>query len=503
MMYSRLRLAKNLLSKDGVVFINIDDGELASLQRMCDEIFSEENRINTISIRMKNVAGASGGGEDKRLKKNVEYLLAYSRSYSDFRSFEGAYTYTPVSELVQKYREEGVSWKYTSALLYKGDKKHIGSTVDGDGNEIKIYLRSSPVIKSISQIMKDEQLTEADAYKQYAGQLFQTFLPQSSIRPRVISKVKELGVRGDLYSIEYTPRSGRNKGVTHEQFYKGDTFRLLAWLSDVSEEVDGILCKKDLQGTLWDFVGETKNLTKEGGVSFLSAKKPLAMIKRILEMQSGKDSVVVDFFAGSSTTAHAVMQLNAEDGGRRTFIMVQLPEPCEEQSDDTAEGFANIAEISKERIRRAGVQIKSEVALTYPTLDTGFRVLKIDTSNMRDVYYAPDAVAQTTLLGQVDNIKPDRTPEDLLFQVLVDEGVDLALPIAEETIAGKKVFFVDGNALAACFDDGITDELVKEIAKRKPLKAVFRDANYGSDSVKINVDQIFRLLSPETEVKSL
>jgi adenine-specific DNA-methyltransferase len=156
----------------------------------------------------------------------------------------------------------------------------------------------------------------------------------------------------------------------------------------------------------------------------------------------------------------------------------------------------------KERLRRAGAKIKSE-AVTSPNLDTGFRVLKIDTSNMREVYYTPDAVQQGNLLAQVDNIRADRTPEDLLFQMLVDEGVDLALPIAEETITGKTVFFVDGNALAACFDSGITDELVQLIAKRKPLRAVFRDSSYGSDSVKINVDQIFRLLSPQTEVRSI
>ena len=158
--------------------------------------------------------------------------------------------------------------------------------------------------------------------------------------------------------------------------------------------------------------------------------------------------------------------------------------------------------LAKDRLRSSGLS-RSDTALTAPNLDTGFRVLKIDTSNMRDVYYTPDALAQGDLLAQVDNIRPDRTPEDLLFQVLVDWGMDLALPIAQETIAGKTVFFVDGNALAACFDPGITDELVKEVAKRKPLRAVFRDSSYGSDSVKINVDQIFRLLSPDTEVRSL
>jgi adenine-specific DNA-methyltransferase len=199
------------------------------------------------------------------------------------------------------------------------------------------------------------------------------------------------------------------------------------------------------------------------------------MLKRILQVgtKPGENALVLDFFAGSGSMSHATFALNAEDGGNRRAIAVQIAEPL-----DLPEG-------------------------TAPNLDTGFRVLKIDTSNMRDVYYAPDALAQGDLLAHVDNIRPDRAPEDLLFQVLVDWGLDLALPIAQETIAGKSVFFVDGNALAACFDPGITDELVKEVAKRKPLRAVFRDSSYGSDSVKINVDQIFRLLSPDTEVRSI
>lgn len=197
------------------------------------------------------------------------------------------------------------------------------------------------------------------------------------------------------------------------------------------------------------------------------------------------------------------MQLNAEDGGNRQHIMVQLPETCEEASEAAKAGYKTIADISKERIRRAGAKIKAENATNAPNLDIGFRVFKIDTSNMKDVYYAPDAVKQSDLVAHADNIKEDRTPEDILFQVLVDWGVDLALPIAKETIAGKTVFFVDGNALAACFDASISEEVVKELAKRKPLRAVFRDSSYGTDRVKINVEQIFKLLSPTTEIKSL
>ena len=507
MIYARLKLARNLLSNDGVIFISIDDGEVASLKRICDEIFSEENHVNTVVVKMKNVAGASGGGEDKKLKKNIEYLLAYAKDYSAFPSFKNAYTFTPISELVQQYRDEEISWKYTTALIYAGDKNYIGSTVDGDGNEIKIYSRTNPIIKSINQIIRDEAISEADAYAKYAKTLFQTAMPQSSIRPRVIKKVQEIGAICDLFSIEYVPRSGRNKGTVYEQFYKGESFRLFAWLSDVSEEVDGVLCKKDLQGTLWDFVGETKNLTKEGGVAFPNAKKPLALIKRLLEMQSESDSIIMDFFAGSSTTAHAVMQLNTQDSGTRKFIMVQLPEPCDGDDQSVADGFINIADISKERIRRAGREIKSTNAITAPNVDVGFRVLKIDSSNMKEVFYTPDAVSQDLLSDQVNNIREDRTAEDLLFQVLLDWGVDLALPIAQETIADKTVFFVDATlgspALAACFDEGINEDFVKLLAKREPLRVVFRDAGFANDSVKINVEQIFKLMSPSTEVKCI
>jgi adenine-specific DNA-methyltransferase len=250
-----------------------------------------------------------------------------------------------------------------------------------------------------------------------------------------------------------------------------------------------------------------------GAKAFDNPKDHLELARLFEYVTSGKsDALVLDFFAGSASTAHAVMGLNLEDGGKRRFVLVQLPEPLDpgKREQKAAAEYCDsigrprtIAEIAKERIRRAGFQIKQGGDERNVEVDTGFRVLKIDTSNMREVYYEPDAVAQVDLLGQVDNIRPDRTPEDLLFQVLVDWGLDLALPIAKEAIAGKTVFFVDGNALAACFDTGVNDELVQLIAKRKPLRAVFRDSSYGNDSVKINVGQIFRLLSPETEVRSL
>ena len=213
--------------------------------------------------------------------------------------------------------------------------------------------------------------------------------------------------------------------------------------------------------------------------------------------------LVLDFFAGSCSTAAAVLLLNAEDGGNRKSISVQIAEPCAVGSIGDRAKFSTIAEISKERIRRAGAKILEGECHPDWNKDIGFRVLKVDTSNMQDVFYTPDATRQADLLAAVDNIKPDRTPEDLLFQVLVDWGVDLTLTIRRETMLGKTVFFVDDNVLAACFDTGISEALVKELAARHPLRVVFRDNGFVSDAVKINVDQIFRQMSPGTEVKSI
>ena len=242
-----------------------------------------------------------------------------------------------------------------------------------------------------------------------------------------------------------------------------------------------------------------------GAENIFSFPKPVDLLRYIVSLTindlKDKNAIVLDFFAGSGTMAQAIMEQNASDDGQRRYILVQLPEAIPPDSPAGKAGFSDIAGLAKERIRRVSKVIRSRNPLF--SLDTGFRVLKIDTSNMRDVYYAPDAVQQVDLMGQVDNIRPDRTGEDLLFQVLLDWGVDLTLPISKELIDSKSVYFVDEGALVACFDTNITDELVKKIAEGKPLRAIFRDASYGSDSVKINVEQIFRLLSPETEVRSI
>ena len=299
----RLILLRELLAEEGSIWIQIDDEEQAYLKVVCDEIFGRTNFVNMISVNMKNIAGASGGGEDKRIKKNCEYILVYAKDYYRLDMFKGAYEYEEIGALVERYREEEISWKYSSALVEPGEKIYIGSTVDGTGDEIKIYKRTGFKIKSVNQIMKEEGLSETDAYNKYAKCFFVSQMPQSSIRPRVMNKVNELGRDSELYSIEYVPKTGRNKGMVYEQFYKGENFRLLAWLRDVSEEIDGSLYKKTLQGTYWNFVSGTKNLTKEGGVEFPNGKKPEALISRIFSMASDEGDVVLDSFLGSGTSA--------------------------------------------------------------------------------------------------------------------------------------------------------------------------------------------------------
>ncbi len=260
-----------------------------------------------------------------------------------------------------------------------------------------------------------------------------------------------------------------------------------------------------IRGDWWsEFYKDMGNVSKEGDITFANGKKPVRLIKQIIYMLGLEEGdIILDFFSGSATTAHAVMQLNAEDGGNRKFIMVQLPEACDQKSEAYKAGYKTIVEIGKERIRRAGKKIKAENTdkAGIDQLDIGFRVLKVDSSNMKDVYYTPDKLKQGDLDQFTDNIRDDSTPEDLLFQVLLDWGVDLTLPITQETIAGFTVLFVDDNALAACFDADINEDFVKELAARHPMRVVFRDAGFASDSVKINIEQIFKLMSPATEIK--
>lgn len=262
--------------------------------------------------------------------------------------------------------------------------------------------------------------------------------------------------------------------------------------------------------TIWKHIevghsqGATQALAKLfDGKKYFDYPKPVELIKRCISLYSNQDSIVLDFFSGSATTAHAVMQLNAEDGGKRKFIMVQLPEVTDEKSEARKAGYENICEIGKERIRRAGKKIKEEAGLHGQDLDIGFRVLKLDSSNMEDVFYTPEDFDEQNIFTTVDNVKSDRTPEDLLFQVLPELDIALSAKIEEKDVNGKKVFFVDGNYLIATFDTEVNESTITEIAKMQPQYFVMRDASAANDNVLDNFEQIFKHYSPETIRKIL
>lgn len=360
-MDKRLRIARDLLSDQGAIFIQINDIEVAQLKMLCDDIFGESNFLNIISVNMKNIAGASGGGEDKKFKKNCEYILIYAKNYDYLPLFKGAYELFRMSELVKQYKDENRSWKYTSVLINKGEKEYITSTVDGDGNEIKIFKRIGLKSMSVPQYAKKLGVTEDDVYDYHADKIYRTTMPQSSIRPRVIERMKEIGQLEEIISIEYVPKTGKNKNQIYEQFYSGEKYNLFAWLADVTENIDGVAYKKDLQGTYWNFVAGTKNLTKEGNIEFSKGKKPVDLLKRIINLYPKNDICVLDFFAGSGTTAHAVISQNQEDGGKRTFIMCTNNEVGLKKEEE----FKKAHNISDKDLKKIKQKNNTEIWIKY------------------------------------------------------------------------------------------------------------------------------------------
>jgi adenine-specific DNA-methyltransferase len=508
MMYPRLKLARNLLTDDGVIFISIDDNEVDNLRKLVDDVFGEINFINQISVKTKPTAGASGGGEDKRLKKNIEYVICYTKSRDFFQRFNDVYNITDLVDFIEDYRKEGKSWKYTRALISEGDVNHHCDTVDGSGEQIKIFKHQNVIIKTVSEIMDEESLSEAKVYFKYFDKIFRDTNAQSSIRQRVIDNTDN---DDSFYSIEYMPRSGRNKGIKTKLYYKGRNKDLFAWLKDVAYKEDKKVVKRDKVGTLWDDFN-WNNVSKEGDMIFPNGKKPIALIDRMLKMCFDQnDGIVLDFFSGSGSTAHAVMDFNNQMGISLKYIQVQFPENNDKKSQSYKEGLHNICEIGKERIRRAGNKIieesKTKVGeLEFDSkndnkLDVGFRVYRLDESNMQDVYYKPQEYEQGQLDLVADNVKSDRTADDLLAQVMLDWGLPLSLKIEQVDVLGKKLFKVAENSLFACFDTGIDEEFAKEVAKESPLRIVFKDSAFKDDTAKVNVKQLLKQLSPETEMK--
>lgn len=396
LMRARLNELRNLLCEEGTIWIQIDNEEQAYLKVVCDEVFGRRNFINMISVNMKNIAGASGGGEDKRLKKNCEYILAYAKNY-DVLLFNGLYEYTEMSDLIQQYIDAGKSWKYTTVLVDSGEKKYIGSTVDGDGNEIRIFACLNPVMLSIKQAANQDGTSEKDAYKKYGTKIFQTTNEQTSIRTRIIDFRNENNVTEDLLSIEYIPRTGKNRGHVYEQFYKGDKCRLFVWLRDTSEVIDDELFKKDLQGTYWDMNAWMKNLTKEGSVEFGNGKKTEQLVRQVIDMTTSLGDLVLDSFLGPGTTAAVAHKM-----GRR-WIGIEMGEHaythCKVRLDKVIDG-TDAGGITKAVNWKGGGYRFYELAPALINIDPfGEAVINTD--------YSPDMLAAAMALHEGFTYQPD------------------------------------------------------------------------------------------------
>ncbi len=467
MIYPRLKVAKDLLADDGVIFISIDDNEQANLKKICDEVFGENNMAGIVH-RRKNRKPHNAG---TTMSLSYEFILVYYKN----ETFKLAQEFTEM-----KTDDNG---SYAIYPVIKADKK------------MRTYVIKAGTTCETKEI-------QAGVYKAGRNEnLDIEYLDSTAVlNGRTVTDVR-LAARYCLTDENGKFSEAMSKGnifINANGFPKEKRYR-----SDDDYKVDN---------HHWDIEGgknedgdeEIKKIFNIKGQNYLfSYPKPVALLKKVLSTIKEKEYFALDFFSGSATTAHAVMQLNAEDGGKRKYIMVQLPEKCDEKSEAFKAGYDNICEIGKERIRRAGKKIKEENPLTTQDLDIGFRVLKLDSSNMKDVYYKPEDYSQG-FLGQLeDNIKADRTPLDLLFQVMLELGKPLSAKIEEQEIAGKKVYVVDDNDLIACFDENITEDVVKAIAQKKPLYAVFRDNSFSSDTVAANFEQIFATYSPNTTRKVL
>ena len=444
MIYSRLMLARGLLADTGLIFVSIDDCELTNMRRICDEVFGETNFVDTIIWKKRY----GGGAKEKWLVSLQEYVLVYCKNAALLGELYVPLTKDSIERYYQKKDEN-----YATRGGYRTHPLEATKSMDARAN--LVYPIPAPDGSEIWP--KRQWLWSKD-------------------------RAYEALVKGELEI--YQGNDGSWQVATKQYLRDADGTERLGKMFSIIENI-------------YTQHGTNEMISLMGNAKIFPFPKPSSFVKQLLPLASDKDSIVLDFFSGSATTAHAVMQLNAEDGGHRKFIMVQLPEPCDEASEAYKAGYKNICEIGKERIRRAGDKIKSESPMTTQDLDIGFRVLKLDDSNMKDVYYAPDDYDQGMLAGLESNIKDDRTDLDLLFGCLIDWGLPLSLPYKSEQIDGCTVHTYNDGDLIACFDANVPESVVKEIAQRKPLRAVFRDSGFASSPEKINMFEIFKLYMPE------
>ena len=454
MFYPRMKIARDLLSEDGVIAISIDDNEQENAKKVMEEVYGSANLINCFIWN----CSTAGGIRPKYASKTHEYIYVYAKNKDAV----------------------GTLWAPLSA-----DAKKMYTQHDSKG----LYRDKDFIFKNKSTNINQKYEIECPD-----GEIVH---PKHGYIYRFVRKSFDEAMAQDLVTFKKTntgPLLNQKDEQAHWNIY------IKKYLGDAMG-APSTLIPKD-QVSIYN-VGTQCVQDLFDGVRVFENAKPVDVLQYMIQMLSYDDSIVLDFFSGSATTAHSVMQLNSETSSHRKFIMVQLPEETDEKSEAYKAGYKNICEIGKERIRRAGKKIKEESPMTTADLDIGFRVLKLDSSNMKDVYYNPAEYTPSMFDTLADNIKEDRTPEDLLFQVMLDLGVLLSSKIEESTIAGKKVFNVADGFLVACFDANVTDEVITEIAKKKPYYFVMRDSSMASDSVAANFDQIFATYSPDTVRKVL
>lgn len=483
LMYSRLLLAQNLLSQDGVIFISIDDNEVENLKKICCELFGQDNFIGILSVENN----PKGRKNSAFISVSSEYCLIFAKDKD------------------KAYFVENVP------------KRASDMTLDEDGR----YVHNSGKRVLVGENSFNNPVTVVSSEKNYSV-YYRKKDYSVKIRREAYGEVDS-----DLISAGYVKYYSYNKGELVENTYTVDRFmelfqaRALTFSSEKIYEKnfsDTVRIKSQLVNREYEAIvrGEKKNfsmeLTTTGAGTYLkklfelsdvpfSAPKNTGFLKMLLTLIDDKEMTVLDFFSGSASCADAVMQQNAVDGGKRKFIMIQLPEPCNAKSIAAKAGYSTICEIGKERIRRAGIKIKEDNPLATQDLDVGFRVLKLDDSNMNDVYYSPAEYSQDLLSMLESNVKSDRSDLDLLFGCLLEWGLPLSLPYSSEQIEGYTVHNYNDGDLIACFEEDVPDSVIKEIAKRQPLRAVFRDSSFANSPSKINVEEIFKLMAPDTRVK--
>ena len=457
MMYSRLKVARDLLADDGVIFMSIDDHEVANLKKICDEIFGESNFVAQISVNRTSEVATS------IMIQKVEYCLVYAKSFPAI-SIVGNKKYTISRGTVGNADQTMPEITFPAGLRCENISDGTYTSTRQLPNSMENITNLTPIIVENGKLKNDIVL---------------------KARWRSSNDMRNFFANG------CEPTKAKINGVIEEIYFDGDRF--MPYIKKLTTEKLSSLYLDNKRGSA--------ELEKLGLDKFFDFPKSVSLLKDFIQLFAQEQDIVMDFFSGSATTAHAVMQLNAEDGGKRRFIMVQLPELCDEKSEAFKAGYKNICEIGKERIRRAGDKIVAETGKS--DLDIGFKVLKLADSNMEDVYYNPADITQAGLLDKVDNVKKNRTELDLLYGVMLDLGLTLDLDVAEVK-SGKTTYYnVDNGSLVACFADNIPESMIKEIAGLKPFRVVFKDSSFADAPAKINVTEIFKTMSPNTKITVL